>query len=183
MTASSQPLQLSLDARDHLARSSLPAAPTQRSPMLWLAVGMIVIAGAAATYLLNRREPSADTVTTDAAPAVPTERVEAQPAVEPTVQTPEPAPSAPTAEAVEEEPEEVEAPAPAPKPQAAAPRKTVAKKKVRVPPVTGPVLLVKPSRPAVTSDDDELKAAARAAARLAEQESGAPPAPPSPDGE
>jgi hypothetical protein len=182
----SQPLSLSLHARDHLESAGPAQPPTSKTPLWILAsVGVVVVVGVLIWLFRPSQAPAPAPVppATAVAPPVTPEPLPST-ALDPTppvqAATPEPTP-APAAPVVKPEPPKmpaVEKTASAPRPKAAAKKK---KKVVAV--KEGPVLQVKPSKSAATEDD--LEKAARAAERLAE-ENDAPPSPdepPSPDGE
>jgi len=190
LTGQSQPLQLSLDARDHVEASMRPAGTAPKSMLPWIALVLLVVLGGAA-LLMTRGGEKAD------APAA--ERVEAVPATEPA----QPSAAAPTVQGAEGVPPTtpaapttptspaVTAPAPTPAPAVPAAKaggeveekqeaKATTKRKARKakkPPAkaSGPVLKVTPE------GESDLEAAMRAAERLDEPEAEelSPPEPPS----
>jgi hypothetical protein len=181
----SQPLQLSLDARDHVESSLRPEASIpQRSMLPWIVLAVFVIGGGVA-FALTRGGDEPAPVAADrveavpaVAPAAPTEVPQAVAPSAPAVPTAPVVPSAPPAEAtptpappVEEakaqpEQEKVEA-KPSTKRKARRTKKAAAK-------TDRPVLKVTPQ------GEGDLEAALRAAERMAEpEEELAPPEPPS----
>jgi hypothetical protein len=185
----SQPLSLSLHARDHL-ESAGPAAVASSRTAMWImaSIGVVVVLG----ILIWLFKPSSK-------PDVPVTPVVPPTAAAPVI-TPEPLPGAtpaPTtpAQAVAPEaapPAAVPVPAVKPEPEKPAVQKAttrpskaaVARKKKKAAAVKEkPVLQVKPSRSG--EEEDDLEEAARAAERLSEKND-APPSPdepPAPDGE
>jgi hypothetical protein len=183
----SQPLQLSLDARDHVESSLRPEAsvPT-RSMLPWIILGVLLIGGVVA-FALTRGGDEPPPVTADrveavpaATPAVPTPAAEAvAPSVPgavpaaPVIPSAPPANTKPTpARAVAEAKAAPVEDKPAAKP--ATKRKTTRRTKKAAAKADGPVLKVSPQ------GEDDLEEALRAAERMAEPEEDlAPPEPPS----
>ena len=177
----SQPLQLSLDARDHVETSLRPEASIpQRSMLPWIALAVIVIGGGVA-FALTRGGDEPAPVTPERVEAVPAAPAEAPQAVAPSAPeavpptappaTVTPKPAAPVEQAkAKPEPEEKKVEA-----KASTKRKTSRRaKKAAAAKADGPVLKVSPQ------GEGDLEEALRAAERMAEPEEDlAPPEPPS----
>jgi hypothetical protein len=179
----SQPLQLSLDARDHVETSLRPEASIpQRSMLPWIALAVIVIGGGVAFALTRGGD--------EPAPVLP-ERVEAVPAATQAAPAEVPQAVAPGVPEVPSAPPATVAPKPAAPVEQAKAKAEPEEKKVEAKPSTkrktsrrakkaaaakadGPVLKVSPQ------GEGDLEEALRAAERMAEPEEDlAPPEPPS----
>jgi hypothetical protein len=181
-TGQSQPLQLSLDARDHVEASLRPVAAQPKSMLPWITIALVVVLGGLAFALTRGGDE----------PAPPVERVDAVPALDPVVPSAEaPLPStAPVAPAAPSAPAAPAVVAPTPKPSAPVAKADAVEEKEKAKPAAKPKArktkkpaASKPSGPVlkVTPEgESDLEAAMRAAERLKEPEDDlAPPEPPS----